>query len=43
MKDYGNKCELIGGGPPTNLNTFLTCLLLMYTHTSIHAMCCCYC
>ena len=42
MEDY-IKCELIGGGSPRHLNTFLTCLLLLYTtHISTRAMCCCY-
>ena len=30
MEDY-IKCELIGGGSPRHFNTFLTCLLLLYT------------
>ena len=30
MEDY-IKCELIGGGSPRHLNTFLTCMLLLYT------------
>ena len=35
------KCNLIGGGSPRYLNTFLTCLLLLYTtYLSSHAMYC---
>ena len=33
------KNELIGGGSPRHLNTFLTCLLLLYTtHIAINTL-----
>ena len=42
MEDY-IKC-VIGGVSPRHLDTFPTCLLLLYTtHISIHAVYCCYC